>query len=180
MATPNIMSVELAIQRELAYRRRMEVLQFGFRAASSSASIPIQDSVLPSTSGTKRKSPYIDAPVFPQQHPHPRPQPARPNRSINAALSCTVCMESFPNTLYLDKHCEGTKHKTILAKKRVSHADVSNPFMCQICEVTCSSRITLEQHLLGKRHQLALDNRHAPRIPRSPQFDIANLTWESV
>uniref|UniRef100_A0A7N1A1P4 C2H2-type domain-containing protein n=1 Tax=Kalanchoe fedtschenkoi TaxID=63787 RepID=A0A7N1A1P4_KALFE len=178
MASPNVMSVELAIQRELAYRRRMEALQFGLHGASSGATNPFQDPLLPSTSGTKRKSPYMDAPIFP-----PRQQLPRPNatyRHANANLSCTLCMESFPNTYYLDRHCEGTKHKTKIAKNRVSHVNVSNPFMCEICQVTSSSRITLEQHLLGRRHKQNADARPAPSMPREPQFDIANLTWESV
>ncbi|KAK9276323.1 hypothetical protein L1049_005854 [Liquidambar formosana] len=175
MTTPNVMSVEVAIKRELEYRRKMEALQFQLQD-SQRAAIPSQEPPL-NVLGIKRKAPASNLQSFPP--PQPRPSCSRqPFQNRPVSLVCQACQETFSSVVCLKKHCEGPKHKFNLIRMKINH--VSNPLWCKLCKVSCSSVNTLEQHLIGKKHGACLQGMEDAKTAREEKSEVANINWEKL
>lgn len=168
MASDKVMSVELAIQRELQYRRKMEALQFQLQGDWDSER-PAVLSQEPSicVPQLKRKAPAS---------PPAQPQPScsrRPFRNRPLSLVCKACQESFSSLFYLKKHCEVQKHLL-----RVKFSNVSNPLWCELCQIGVSSGPTLEQHLVGKRHAASVQAMGNGKTAREEEAEVANTRWK--
>ncbi|KAK2973443.1 hypothetical protein RJ640_007944 [Escallonia rubra] len=147
----NVMSLELAIKRELEYRRKMEVLKRQHRSDHPLVSLEVPP---PSQADRKRKEPAIviqpssSYQLF-QNHP--------------AGLACDACQLAFGTLFHLKQHCESLKHRGILFEQKKRGGAASNPFRCRLCNSWCSSGLTLGQHLNGTKHAALLQDFEAAR-----------------
>ncbi|EOY21956.1 Uncharacterized protein TCM_014123 isoform 2 [Theobroma cacao] len=153
------MSVELAIQRELAFRRKIEELQL---------------------------QPYVDSgdeimPVQQVQFPHPNP--SRPNlnssprlsgREQLASLSSLECLPSPIPSQIPSSRPHISFGPRISERKQLASSSKSPPpqqlqafnggslnhqsanVFCIVCQVPCSGSVNYKQHLNGKKHKLKL------------------------
>lgn len=145
----NVMSVELAIKRELDYRRKMEVFRTQHQTHFKPLP-PLQDPS-PSQAGRKRKAPASNSAsqassssqAF-QRHP--------------TGLVCEVCKLAFSTLFHIQQHCESLRHKGKVFHMKKRGEVLSNPIRCELCKASCSSSIVLEQHLNGTKHAEALQN----------------------
>uniref|UniRef100_A0A5B7AQW1 Putative Zinc finger, C2H2 n=1 Tax=Davidia involucrata TaxID=16924 RepID=A0A5B7AQW1_DAVIN len=133
----NIMPLELAIKRELEYRRKMEASQKQHKSKYKQFLVPTQGP-LPSQVGIKRKGPAINI----QKHP--------------ASLVCKACQLAFTTMFHLKQHCASQTHKDNLLQLKARGGALSNPLSCELCQASCSSERVMEQHLNGTKHVASL------------------------
>ncbi|KAM0047543.1 putative transcription factor C2H2 family [Helianthus debilis subsp. tardiflorus] len=148
----NIMPVELAIKRELEYRKKMEALQYqhenDFKPLISAQGPPTQarreDAELaPSNS---RKSPMLRFSSSSQTHKE------------KIVFSCKACQLTFGSVFSLSYHIESQHHKVNMSQMKKRKQSISNPIWCELCRSPCSSLGQVEAHLNGSRHNSSLSN----------------------
>lgn len=182
MTTSNVMSVEVAIRRELEYRRKMEALQFQLQGESSWS---LQEP--PSVAGLKRKAPVSNLQYSPTPPPEQPSCSQRPSQNAPVSLLCKICEQAFPSTFFLKQHCKTQKHQLKLIRMKSYQRsggsqikDVNNPFWCSLCQIGCSSAHTLEQHLIGQKHVSGVVAMEKQKSTCEQRAEIANIEWESI
>lgn len=166
----NIMPVELAIRRELEYRRKLEIL----RKQNESDLIPLvimERRPTPSARETKKRprtSTYQQAPVL-QSSLSCLPFPKLPS-----GLVCTVCRIAFATVFHLKQHSKTLAHTGKLFQMKKRGENTSNPFLCELCNSSCSSAFVMEQHLNGTRHIASLQEFEKVKRARALEAITAN------
>lgn len=59
---------------------------------------------------------------------------------------------AFATVYHLKMHGETFAHKTKLSESRNSGENISNPFLCELCDVSCSTGRVMEFHVAGLKH----------------------------
>ncbi|KAK4252491.1 hypothetical protein QN277_014484 [Acacia crassicarpa] len=140
-------TLEIAIQKELMYRRKV----------TSSSIQTLRKSPLPSLlnsspclSGTKRKEP---------NNPHDLPLECQNQDK----LYCKICKLSCSGPSNLTQHLMGRKHKSKLKDQDLEHIQKngiggrSNQIhWCELCKVSCMTEDLLNLHYKGKKHRIEL------------------------
>ncbi|XP_038687037.1 zinc finger protein 346-like [Tripterygium wilfordii] len=173
-----IMSPELAIQRELAYRRKVaELLQdanFGKNlmplqeASSSSRPCPTPStstmrnlSAGPRFSELKQQTQRIGI----EQGQQFRAEQVLQNKAGN--LFCKICQVYCMDSYNYEQHVNGKKHEAKLGELLLNSKDdgevnpANQQLWCDVCRVPCMNSYSYEQHVNGKKHQ---NNLQASRI----------------
>ncbi|KAK4568131.1 hypothetical protein RGQ29_003771 [Quercus rubra] len=169
----NIMPVEVAIQRELAYRRKVAMLQFTLdedlkdlmplqvlsshsspihslrplewpSASVSPSPVPSTNHSVPSSLSSPNHSP------IPLEGPSSSPSPSSsPVPSTNLSgikrKELTNCLQ------YLQPEQPGLSHGTVMLKDQIDN------LFCKICQVQCSGAFNLEQHFKGRKHKAKVE-----------------------
>ncbi|KAM7468492.1 hypothetical protein LguiB_016054 [Lonicera macranthoides] len=148
----NVMSVELAIKRELEYRTKMEVWKMQHQS-SWKPLLPLQEP-LPGQAGIKRKAPVNNFEDISILQPSSSSHQTFQNHSTG--LVCEVCKLAFSTIFHLKQHCESLRHKGKLFHMKRRGVTLSNPLRCELCKCSCSGAIVLEQHLKGLKHIAAV------------------------
>ncbi|KAJ1406273.1 Zinc finger C2H2-type [Sesbania bispinosa] len=174
----NTMPVELAIQRELVYRRKVaashlgpnndsieEILPLQQVKSSNQASHPMPLSS-PSSwqfsssnlSGTKRKElPTSSAHYPPLQHQQPF-HGSLNHKANTDSLNCEICQVSCSSPFNLKQHLIGSNHQKKLSEKTGSEGRSNQRQWCELCKVSCMSEDLLKLHFQGHRHKVNLQN----------------------
>ncbi|KAF8378748.1 hypothetical protein HHK36_030097 [Tetracentron sinense] len=179
-----IMPVELAIKRELAYRRKIETLRLQQQTGSKKAPVPFQGpSPSPSLLGIKRKAPIGNPQYFPASQPRPSSS-SQPLRNPSSNLFCKVCRVTCSSSPNLKQHREGQKHKAKLKEleeiRKNSRDRISKPQWCELCSIPCTDEISLEQHLSGKKHALRIQAIEDAKRVGEENVQAAKVKWEEV
>ncbi|KAJ4961634.1 hypothetical protein NE237_021544 [Protea cynaroides] len=178
--TKKIMSIELAMKRELAYRRKIELLSLKTPSNSRQAPLPsqmplpsqtpansVQATMLPKTPtnsvqatrlpkhpslvGEKRKEPSSNQGCLPPRQQKPSYTLQRlRKKSLN--LICEVCQVPCSGLFNLKQHLKGSKHKAKLQELEDCQNSGTEPLWCELCEVPCMNWECWQQHLTGKKH----------------------------
>lgn len=149
----NIMPVDIAIRRELEYRKKVEALRKHLNNDSGNDFLPIEEPIANLT-GVKRKALAINSQSgFSLPHPSTQQQDFRKQP---AGLICITCDEEFSTLHYLKWHCSSQSHKQKLLRLRNMGENIGNPLWCKLCNAPGSSPIVIEQHLQGLKHESAL------------------------
>ncbi|XP_042500306.1 uncharacterized protein LOC122078402 [Macadamia integrifolia] len=181
-----IMSIELAMKRELAYRRKMEGLSL--RTPGNSRQFPLcsQDaSKYPSLVGVKRKEPSSNQRCLPPQQPKPSYTP-QPLQKKVLSFTCEKCQVPCSSLFNLNQHFKGSKHKAKLKElegsRKNGEENGKQPLWCELCGVTCTNWDCLQQHLTGKKHLAHLlaieDARQMREEAEAVKFQLKNVQWE--
>ncbi|KAI7733306.1 hypothetical protein M8C21_008511 [Ambrosia artemisiifolia] len=135
IALRNVMPVELAIKREMEYRAKIEVLK-NQRLINLNPLVPSQ--VHPASHATlKRKEPCSSGTSLER-------------RSIG--LVCKICQMTFNSVNQLKQHSNTIKHKGNVVQLKKRGQNVSTPFLCELCNSSCSSAAIMDDHLRGTKH----------------------------
>ncbi|KAD7478789.1 hypothetical protein R6Q59_005448 [Mikania micrantha] len=135
IALHNIMPVELAIKREMEYRTKVEVLK-NRHLINLNPLLPSQ--VQPTSHTTsKRKEPSSSGTSLERQ---------------SMGLVCKICQITFSTVNHLKQHSNTIKHKGNVVQLKKRGQNVSTPFLCELCNSSCSSGIIMDEHLKGTRH----------------------------
>ncbi|XP_076902429.1 uncharacterized protein LOC143557184 [Bidens hawaiensis] len=140
----NIMPVELAIKRELEYRKKIEALKNEHQNDLKPlllAQVPVSESQ--TALDRKRKLQPFNA------------QCSRSSRS-STRFVCVVCQVAFATAYHLKMHGETFAHKAKINNSRRGGKSLSNPFLCEACDIMCSSGRVMELHVAGLRHAASL------------------------
>ncbi|XP_059444531.1 uncharacterized protein LOC132176365 [Corylus avellana] len=169
----NIMSLELAIQREEAYRRKLSKLQLNLDNDLMPLEVPpshptpspnLTPAAGPSSSpvlstslvGAKRKEPTTCLQYLPPQQPQPfHGTVILGNEADN--LFCEVCQVHCSGAFSLKQHVEGRKHKGKIEElehiRKYGGEKANQLQWCELCNISCMNETLLEQHLQGARHR---------------------------
>ncbi|KAK1425765.1 hypothetical protein QVD17_21123 [Tagetes erecta] len=142
----NVMSVELALKRELEYRKKMEALKSQHQNDLNPL-IPAQG---PPTQARKEDAEL--APSDSQKSPMLQFSSSSQAFKGKPAFSCKACRLTFGSVFYLSCHIEGQQHKVVISQMKTKRETMSNPICCELCNSSCSSLGQLEAHLNGSRH----------------------------
>ncbi|KAL9239498.1 hypothetical protein vseg_013812 [Gypsophila vaccaria] len=184
-----VMSVEIAMQRELAYREKLVTAKAEPRGSVSvivpqNYSLPfqLQSSTIIGTAITTPTPGPFPNPCRPTQVliPNPRPVPytgptpaqARPVRPYIPNLHYPrPTLNSTPLTrpssrLIFSAH----QKRKIPIHHQAKQVHVSSPedFYCDLCQVDCTSEINLRMHLKGHKHKSMLRNAKAKKVAGAP------------
>ncbi|OMO67307.1 Zinc finger, U1-type, partial [Corchorus capsularis] len=138
------MSMELALQREMEYRRKLERLQLFPSVDSGDEILPVQ--VQPKIGSSSKII----------------PPPQQLQASKNPNVFCEVCQVPCSGSLNYQQHINGKMHKLKLEASKLARKDggagASNSMAnekpyCKLCGVWCSDYDLLRQHLGGKKHK---------------------------
>nr|DAD31370.1 TPA_asm: hypothetical protein HUJ06_010221 [Nelumbo nucifera] len=156
----NIMPLELAIKRELAYRRKIQSLRLHPSNISKEA---------PATSKKPQCSP---------------PQQSQPSYSYQLRnLFCKVCQVQFSSALSLKQHRQGSEHKAkqkeLEEKRKDGGGKGSQQLWCKLCSVPCSNEICFKQHLRGKKHAAQLEALQKEKKTREEETEAAMVKWSA-
>nr|GEV54494.1 zinc finger, C2H2 [Tanacetum cinerariifolium] len=94
--------------------------------------------------------------------------PSTSSRS-SARFVCVVCNVAFADVLNLKMHSETNLHKIKVFQSRKmdhghGHGPSSNPFLCELCDIMCSSCLVMQFHVNGLKHSAYLrEFEHAKR-----------------
>ncbi|KAL7605277.1 uncharacterized protein LOC111880256 [Lactuca sativa] len=127
----NIMPVDLAIKRELEYRKKMEIS----RNQHQNNLKPLVASQVRGLEGQR----MVD-----------RKRKVQPS---NARFICVVCDMAFASVFHLKMHGETYAHRSNLCMARNGGENVSNPFLCEVCDILCSSGKVMKLHAAGVKHK---------------------------
>ncbi|KAK9051017.1 hypothetical protein SSX86_027642 [Deinandra increscens subsp. villosa] len=156
----NIMPVELAIKRELEYRKKVEILNNQHQDDLKpliGAQIPVSEGQPPVD--RKRK-------ILPCNTQCSRPlQPFRSFRP-SPRFVCVACRIAFATVVHLKIHGETFAHKAKLSSSRRVGENTSNPFLCEVCDILCSSGRVMEYHVAGYKHATLLQEFEAAKRGR--------------
>ncbi|KAI3502504.1 hypothetical protein L1887_30608 [Cichorium endivia] len=133
----NVMPVELALKREMEYRRKMEV--------SKNCQLNNLNPLLPShVSHTplKRKEASSSS--------------GRALKRRSTGLVCKICDVTFNAVNQMKDHSNSVRHKNNVQQLKKRGKNVSTPFLCELCNSSCSSDIVMEDHLSGTKHATIL------------------------
>ncbi|XP_024988240.1 uncharacterized protein LOC112523039 isoform X2 [Cynara cardunculus var. scolymus] len=136
----NIMPVELAIKRELEYRKKMDVSR-NQRQNDLKPLVLTQVSVLQSQRRVEQKRKV-------------QPYNAQSSRTLMSSTRfvCMVCRMAFATVFHLKMHGETFVHRNKVYLSRKGGENVSNPFVCELCDVSCSTGRDMEFHVAGLKH----------------------------
>ncbi|KAM0055753.1 putative transcription factor C2H2 family [Helianthus debilis subsp. tardiflorus] len=135
IALRNVMPVELAIKREMEYRAKIELMKNG-RLVNLNPLVPSQ--VHPASHATlKRNEPCSSSTSLER-------------RSIG--LVCKICQMNFNSVNQLKQHSSTIKHKGNVLQLKKRGQNVSTPFLCELCNSSCSSAGIMDDHLRGTKH----------------------------
>ncbi|XVE56876.1 hypothetical protein DITRI_Ditri04bG0045500 [Diplodiscus trichospermus] len=166
-----VLSVELAIRRELAYRRKIEEMQLHQSDDSGDEIMAVQ----------------VETP-----RPDLNSSPRLSVREQLASLSNPECMPSLrlcqnPSsrpTIYSDPRISERKQLASSSSKSLSkqlqlpkgcnlnHQSLN--FFCEVCQVPCSGTLNSKQHVNGKRHKVKLQELKFSRIGSDDTSAIEN------
>ncbi|KAL8228995.1 hypothetical protein R6Q57_013895 [Mikania cordata] len=135
IALHNIMPVELAIKREMEYRTKVEVLK-NRHLINLNPLLPSQAQPTSHTT-SKRKEPSSSGTSLERQ---------------SIGLVCKICQITFSTVNHLKQHSNTIKHKGNVVQLKKRGQNVSTPFLCELCNSSCSSGIIMDEHLKGTRH----------------------------
>ncbi|KAI8527555.1 hypothetical protein RHMOL_Rhmol12G0084000 [Rhododendron molle] len=158
----NIMPVEIALKRELEYRRKVEAWRKQQQIDPKIDTLQLEGPP-PSLAGTKRKAPPTSSQGSCSKQAFQK-QPA--------GLVCMVCKVSFSNFYYLKKHCESQTHREKLLQMKKWGTPLSNPLMCELCNARCSSEVVLEGHLSGTKHATGLKELESAKLGREGEAKL--------
>ncbi|KAI3744459.1 hypothetical protein L1987_57540 [Smallanthus sonchifolius] len=144
------MPVELAIKRELEYRKKLEALKNQHQNDLKPlllAQVPVSEGQ--TRVDRKRKVQPSNA------------QCSRSLQSVRSCLSstrfvCVACKIAFATVFHLKVHGETLAHKAKLFKSKRGGENTSNPFLCEACDILCSSSRVMEFHVAGIKHATCL------------------------
>ncbi|KAL1804284.1 hypothetical protein DCAR_0935945 [Daucus carota subsp. sativus] len=148
----NVMSAELAIQREFEYRTKMELLNFQHLNPLK----PLVPSQGPPQSqlGLKRKEPTSTFQGFPEQQASSSSCQVFKNHP--SVLVCHACTLAFATLFHLRQHCNSRRHHEKLIDFKKMGRAFSNPLSCDLCKSPGSSVLVIEGHLNGLKHAQSL------------------------
>ncbi|XP_031255992.1 zinc finger RNA-binding protein-like isoform X2 [Pistacia vera] len=180
-----VMDLELAIQRELAYRRKIFLSQLqtdkDFKtdpvpleriAHVPSSSSTVSPSRTPTSKSLSSSSPWLSgmkrdaAPsgsesLQPQQPQSSNSKPMHTNQSD--VIFCTICNVPCHGTRNYKQHLDGQKHKAKLQNMKLHRNDVgqcskeaNQQRWGKVCNTGCTSAELFKQHLCGKKHKVEL------------------------
>nr|KAJ0211617.1 hypothetical protein LSAT_V11C400161810 [Lactuca sativa] len=139
----NIMPVDLAIKRELEYRKKMEISrnqhQNNLKPLVASQGPPIQswkEDYKMAASGSHKSRMF--------QFSSTR-QTLREKR----VFSCKACQLTFGTVFDLSGHVVSQQHKFNVSEMKKRKQAISNPIWCELCKSSCSSLGEMERHLNG-------------------------------
>lgn len=78
---------------------------------------------------------------------------------------CVICNVAFADMFNLTMHGESTSHKIKVSQsKKLAGNNVANPFLCELCDILCSSSVVMGSHVNGLKHRAYLQEfEHAKR-----------------
>ncbi|KAI4335943.1 hypothetical protein L6164_014537 [Bauhinia variegata] len=167
----NIMSVELAIRRELAYRKKVSMMQLQsddsaehlIPSESSSSALSSGPHASPSLLGIKRQAPSSNFEFLPVQQQEPRFD-SHVYKKKRDNLFCAVCQTACSSVISYKQHLKGRRHNAQLHELKSGRKDIaevaqvgSQRQKCQICDVWCMNVDSLKQHLAGQKHKFRLE-----------------------
>ncbi|KAI3763671.1 hypothetical protein L2E82_13665 [Cichorium intybus] len=168
----NIMPVELAIKRELEYRKKMEISrnqhQNNLKPLLLTQGPHIQswkeDTKLAASGSQKSRVFHFSSncqplrvkrlfsckvPGLESQMVVDRKRKVPPS---NARFVCVVCRMAFATVFHLKMHGETFAHRTKVLMAKNGGKNVSNPFLCELCDIMCSGARVMEFHVAGLKH----------------------------
>ncbi|KAK9278596.1 hypothetical protein L1049_028168 [Liquidambar formosana] len=173
----NAMPVELAIQRELAYRKKVEMLQLQpFGTDSWKEFLPLQvpspspspvsssslnlvpwpsatSSPCPSPTGIKRKAPTSSLQCLPSQQLQPIDSGLM-HKTMSDYYFCKVCQVPCSGPFNFKQHLRGRQHKANMKHSREDGRKQANQQQrCELCEISCMDEYALKLHLNGQKHK---------------------------
>lgn len=159
-----VMSVELAIEREIVYRKKMDISKN--LCQNLEPLLPLQ--VPPSSRvGLKRKEPSLNILAFLTKQPSSGVQTFQKR---SKGFVCKACQMDFSTVSHLKQHSETPRHTGhILGMKRRGQ-NVSTPFLCKLCDSSCSSASVMENHLNGMKHAVSLQEFENAKKVRDEAF----------
>ncbi|PWA87506.1 Zinc finger, C2H2 [Artemisia annua] len=158
MTLHNIMPVELAIRREMEYRSQMEVLK-NRRLVNLNPLLPSQ--VHPTSQhALKRKEPSTSGTALGRR---------------STGFVCKICHITFGTLPHLNQHSETSRHKGNLLQLKKQGKNVSCPFACQLCDISCSSGLVMADHLRGTKHSTMLQDVENAKRARAEEVYAANM-----
>lgn len=160
----NVMSVELAIKRELEYRTKMEALNVQLRSRLKPL-VPLQGPP-PSQVGLKRKELAINSQVFPERQASSSSQAFQKHPAV---LVCNACKMAFATLFHLRQHCLTQRHHEKLLQLKKRKVALSNPLSCDLCKSQGSSVLVIEGHLNGLKHAESLKAFENAKMARAGQ-----------
>ncbi|KAK9064611.1 hypothetical protein SSX86_015993 [Deinandra increscens subsp. villosa] len=135
IALRNVMPVELAIKREMEYRAKIEVLK---------------------NRRLNNLNPLLPSQVHPPSHvTFKRKEPSSSGASLerrSTGLACKICVITCNTVTQLKQHSNTVKHKGNVLQLKKRGQNVSTPFLCELCNSSCSSSIIMDDHLRGTKH----------------------------
>ncbi|PSS13479.1 Zinc finger homeobox protein like [Actinidia chinensis var. chinensis] len=164
----NVMPVEIALKRELAYRRKVEALRKQQQSDSNNDTSHLEGPLL-SLPGTKRKAPSTSSQGISSLLPSGSPQTFQKQP---AGLRCTVCKVTFSTLYYVKQHCASQTHKDKLLQMKKWGTPLSNPLLCDLCNAPSSSVLTLEGHLSGIKHATSLQELESAKLGREGETKL--------
>ncbi|KAI7751182.1 hypothetical protein M8C21_027794 [Ambrosia artemisiifolia] len=148
----NVMPVELAIKRELEYRKKMDALknqhQYDLKPLISAQGPPTQ----------ARKEDAELAPSNFQKSPTLQFSASSRTLKEKLAFSCKACQLTFGCVFSLSYHIESQHHKVNMSQMKKRKQSLSNPIWCELCKSPCSSLGQVQAHLNGTRHSSSVSN----------------------
>ncbi|KAK1413736.1 hypothetical protein QVD17_35516 [Tagetes erecta] len=148
----NIMPVDLAIRRELAYRMKMEVLKH------QNDLKPLVLAQGPPNHSMKEDAEVAVAPSNNQKSPMLQVSSSSQRFKEKIAFSCKACELTFASVFHLSSHVEGKHHKVNISHMKKRREAISNPIWCELCRSSCSSLGEMEAHLNGSKHNSLISN----------------------
>ncbi|PWA60321.1 Zinc finger, C2H2 [Artemisia annua] len=125
----NIMPVELAIARELEYRKKMEVL--------NNRQMNLKPLVPPQGPPTQAKMENTQSPPnVSQKSPMLQFLSSSPTFKERAAFSCRACQLTFATVFHLSGHVVGQEHKVNVSEMKKRKEAISNP-ICIVSSIVC-------------------------------------------
>ncbi|KAF6147235.1 hypothetical protein GIB67_039365 [Kingdonia uniflora] len=180
----NVMTVELAIKRELAYRMRIEKLKAKSKSIGDIREAPIRPPQCPppspSLAGMKRKT---LSSILPLQQPRGSYSCGALQNHLN--LFCKVCQVSFPNQVNLKQHQEGTQHKAKVkesaeSRKRKIEKN-THTYWCKLCSIPCCGEASYRQHLIGKKHTIRVQMiESAKKSRQGSETEALKVKWDEL
>ncbi|KAK1423147.1 hypothetical protein QVD17_18442 [Tagetes erecta] len=158
IALRNVMPVELAIKREMEYRAKVEVLK-NRRLINLHPLLPSQ--VHPASHATlKRNEPCSSGTSLEQR---------------STGLVCKICQVTFDSVAHLKQHSSTVKHKGNVLHLKKRGQNVSTPFLCELCNSSCSSGVMMDAHLNGIKHATLLQEFENAKRARAEVAFAANM-----
>lgn len=93
----------------------------------------------------------------------------------STGLVCKICQIAFGTIIHLNQHSETSRHKGNVLQLKKRGQNVSTPFLCELCNSSCSSGIVMEDHLRGTKHATVLQELENAKRVRAEEAFAANL-----
>ncbi|KAJ9677489.1 hypothetical protein PVL29_022467 [Vitis rotundifolia] len=155
-----VMPLELAMKRELAYRKKVDRLLLQLHGGVSRENPVSSSSPRPSSgskfSGIKRKAPTSSFNCQPRQ----MLQPVDHSNTLKTQrddLFCKVCQVPCSGANSLKQHLLGQKHKdrlqNLTPSMNIGEEGAKQRLWCELCKIWCMNKNSFKDHLKGKKHQ---------------------------